>query len=286
MHLRLVSRRRGVKLVALIAALAGCSSTGGATADAGGEAGLSPSAVQTVDDLTLGLAVATALSAPLAPDGALVQTDPPGTSDATTQGHAAHGFSGSSVVTPQSCAKYSWSKLTATVTLTGCTLEANGMPVSGTVSLGVTARPTAFTVTFTGLTVGTSTFGGHVAITISGTKAMPSPPTLDVDVTYASGGKSEQLTATGLTVTTTATSIAISGDAKLTSGGTSTSLTATGLTWQTGQCLPSSGTVKMSGSTVPTSTITFLATTPMDGKVTVQIPPLPATTQKLFTPCP
>jgi hypothetical protein len=299
MHESLKPSRLRAGLFCLVVILSGCGHSSpatptpdGSTADVstndvskpnGGDAGLSAATVESINDVTLGLAVATALSAPLAPDGAMVEADP-GAPDTTTQGHAEHGFSGSSVVTPKGCAKYSWSKLTATVTLTGCTLEENGMPVSGTVSLGVATRPTVFTVTFTGLSVGTSTFGGEVALTMNGTSAKPAPPTLDVDVTYTSGGKSEQLSATGLTVATTSTSVAISGAATVTSGGSTVSVAATDLPWQTGECLPTSGTLKVSGG-APTATLTFLSTTPMDGKVTVQVPPLPATTEALFTPC-
>jgi hypothetical protein len=281
-----MSTRPGIGLASLLVVLASCNNGTTGAADAGGaDAGLSPAAVQTIDDVTLGLAVATALSAPLAPDGALVHGDLAPT-DATTHTRAQHGFSGGSVVTPAGCATYSWSGLTATVTLTGCTLEANGMPVSGSVTLGVTTRPTVFTVTFTGLTVGTSTFDGHVSLTINGTDTAAAPPTLDVDLTYTSGGTSTHLTATGLSVTTTSTSVAITGTASVTSGSTTTSLTAAALTWQTGQCLPSSGTLMVSGSSVPPATLTFLSTTPTDGKVTVQIPPFPVTTQRLFPPCP
>ena len=223
------------------------------------DAALDPGAISAIDDATLALAVAAALGTPLSPDGAMLRTD--ATPDTTAHMRLQHGFSGSSVVTPSTCAAYAWSGLTATVTLTGCTLESTGMPVTGSVSVAVALHPVSFVVTVTTLVVGGTTYDGSVMLHINATDAANTPPSLDVDLTTTNGTTMEHLTATGLTVTTSAMSMAIAGSASLTSGATTTSITATGLTWQMGQCLPSSGTAAMTVGSGPT------------------------TTQMLFTPC-
>lgn len=247
------------------------------------DAAIDPATAQAISATMEVIGVAASLGAPLAPDGAMLRTDL--APDAMAHTRTEHGFSGSSVVTPTTCATYAWSGLMASVTLAGCTLEATGLPVSGTVSVAVTTRPVTFTISVTALVVNGTTYDGHVTLTLGGTDTMPMPPSLDVDLTTTDGTTTMHLTATGLTVAATATSMTIDGSASITSGTTTTAITMTNLTWAMGQCLPSSGTAALTTGAL-TTTLGFSAATPTTGNVTVTIPPFPSSTQMVFTPCP
>lgn len=294
-----MNRRTGLALFLLLA-FPGCNSGGDSVADAGVDAGgavdagLPPMTAEAIANVTRGLGVAAALSAPLVPSGTALHGDLAPT-DTTAHMRSQDGFSGHSVVTPATCAAYSWAGLSATITLTGCTLEATGEPISGSLTLAVTTRPTTFTVSVTALTIGSDSFTGHVTLTINGTDLMPAPPTIDIDLMYTSAGTTTHLSATGVSVTTVTdpgtmmlTSISISGSASLDTGGAATSLVFTSLTWKQGDCLPSAGALVATVGTAAPATITFLPTTPMDGIVTVQVfpPPIPPAMVMLFPACP
>jgi len=189
------------------------------------------------------------------------------------------------VVTPPTCATYAWSGLSATVTLAGCTLEATGEPVSGTVGLALTLRPTTFVLTFASLTAGSSTVDGSVTLHAGGTD-LGAATTLDADLTLSGGGASTHLVAVGLSVSGTATAISAGGTFTVESGGTTTTIVADTVTWASGQCLPSSGTLQLTGSTFPLpTTIVFLPTTPADGMVEVHVGSFPPATVALLPPC-
>ncbi|MBI5501898.1 MAG: hypothetical protein HY907_16765 [Deltaproteobacteria bacterium] len=275
-----------------IAALAsGCPSDGGSLPDgttdavADGDGGLSPAAAAIVVQALPGLGAAAALGAPLAEDGDALRRDAAPT-DAVGRDLAEHGFSGGSVVTPPTCATYAWSGTSATVTLSGCTLETTGEPVSGTVTLAVVLRPAAFDLSFGSLTIGTTTLDGSVTLHAGGSDLGGAEPTLDADLTYSDGTTTTHLVASGLGVTATTTAVAVSGTFTVESGGTTTTLEATAVSWAAGECLPSSGTLQATGSAFPLPvTVTFLTTTPADGIVQVQVGSFPSANVPLLPPC-
>ncbi|MBI5486008.1 MAG: hypothetical protein HY905_01610 [Deltaproteobacteria bacterium] len=279
--------------IALLVALAlGCSagSDSAADADASGDAAgdtgaaLPPAAAAAAVEAIDGLAVAMALGVPLAEDGDALRRDATPT-DAEGRDGAEHGFSGGSVVTPPTCATYAWSGLSATVTLAGCTLEATGEPVSGTVGLALTLRPTTFVVTFASLATGGSTVDGSVTLHAGGSD-LGAAATLDADLTISEGGESTHLVAAGLSVSGTPTAISASGSFTVESGGTTTTVVADAVTWATGECLPSSGSLRLTGSSFPLpTTIVFLPTTPADGMVEVHVGSFPPATVALLPPC-
>ncbi len=259
----------------------GTGDTGGAT--------VPPQTTAVSVAFVAGARLAAAMSGPLVNDGRLLRRDClMGTScpDSTTRGRTEHGVSGGSIVTPPTCAMYSWSGLSATVTLTGCTLEMSGTPISGAITVALSLNPTVFRITFTALRVGTTSFDGTVSLTIGGTDLMPTQ-TLAADLTYMAAGSSVHFVLTGAQVRVTATggAVTVDGTAMVTTGSTSATIVMSGLTWSMGQCLPSSGTAVVTIAGTPTTTITFLPTTSADGIVTVQVAPFPATMAMLFMPC-
>jgi hypothetical protein len=249
------------------------------------DAPISPDGAQAFADLVRALELATAASAPMADDAMMLRGDLTPT-DGEGQDRGAMGFSGGSVVTPSSCAAYSWTGLTASVVLTGCTLESTGTSISGTITIEVSFRPGSFRLSFTSLMVDTSSFDGFVQITSGGTDVRPMP-VVDLMLAYSSPMGLGSVSATGLTVSgDSMTGISVSGTLSFTNGGSSTSVVATDVFWAPMECNPSRGTLAVDGAPFPLpATITFLPTTPTTGEVTVSMPPFPDSTLALLPPC-
>ena len=285
-----------------VPACGGSTSTtdGGLDGDDADAAGLPPEAAATLTSAGFGLGVAVAMTAPLVPSAQSLR-ETGGRLDAParenqTRTDVESGVSGSSVVEPPGCAAFSWSGLSAVVTFTGCTLEVTGETIDGSLGLAATFFPTTFTVTVTGLTVGTVQVDGTLALNVGGACGggdLGCTPCADADPTCAASRVNQQtlvgsltvrsggttvLELTALTLAIDATGATATGDAVL----NGTALTATGVHWNTGECLPSSGTVELTASG---TTITFLPTTPADGIVEVRIGGWPPFPQALFPPC-
>ncbi len=163
----------------------------------------------------------------------------------------------------------------ATATLTypppaGCTIQ--GVTVIGTFSMSVTKDASGVTVdvTFTNLSVNGTTVNGSVKlVTSSGT-------TFTVTPNLTSGSKS---ISGSLSVTGGSGYFTIAGTLTTRAGDASTTATLTNIKWTTGACYPEAGTAsfKSSSKLSPTITVTFLSTTPQDGKVSVTKGKVPST---------
>lgn len=292
---------------ALVASACGPAATpvdaGGGGIDSGTpppDAGLPPATASTLSAAGFALGVAAAMTAPLVPSAESLR-DGGGRLDGPARETRAHtdleaGVSGMSVVTPSTCASYVWSGLSVVATFAGCTLEATGESIDGSIGIAVTFFPSTFTLTFTGLSVGTTQIDGMLTLSVGGAcgatdlgctrcpdvdpacaAAAAPQSSLTGNLTVMSSGTTV-LSITTVTVTTDATGINASGTFTL----DGTSMTATSLHWNTGDCLPTSGTVSVSS---PAATITFLPTTPADGIVSVAVGAFPPFPQMLFMPC-
>lgn len=145
----------------------------------------------------------------------------------------------------------------------GCTL-ASGTTASGTISLSVAASAGTITVatTFTSLVVNGKPLDG--SLSFSTTNAT----TFKVTGDLKSGGNTSTL---DLTVTGSTNSMSLSGTTKATdSASVSTTLTFTQVVLVKRDCYPSSGSVKYEKGAL-SQTLTFLSTTPKDGKATLRI---------------
>jgi hypothetical protein len=217
-----------------------------------------------VEALVAGTTATYALGAPLQGDGEGL-ADAGSSSDGEAQDAGEHGMSGGSVVEPPGCATYEWSGLTATVTFAGCTAEAINLPIDGSVLFAISLDPTSFTVEFTDLTLGGLGLDGLVRLSVTGqrfTRAV----TLDAeDLTISSTGLNAAIQLADVTVTVpdTHASTTIDGSGSITNASLSADLTLNDLTWETGDTLPSDGSVDVTSSGL-SGTVTFLPTTPQD----------------------
>jgi len=230
--------------------------------------------------LVTGATLAEALSGPLvtASDGLFRDSATVTEADARTRIEDA--FSTMSVVMPPGCAMFSWSGLTATVTLTGCTVVATGATLDGSITLAVMLRPTTLSMSFDALRVGPSTLTGSVTLTKAGT---PDAPMQLVDAMLAIEPDGAQVTLTDVTLTESETGVTLDGAATVTmSGATPIAITMNDLHWAPTDCLPDGGSLEL--STSPPVTITILSCTPWTGVVTVEVGSLPPTNQFLFSP--
>ena len=207
------------------------------------------------------------------------------------------GVSGNSVVTDSACVSYSWSGLSATITFADCELEETGESLTGAVTLSVSFHPTSFGLTFSSLTSGSRNIDGSLTLNVGGacqTDDQACTPCGDSDPSCGARRVSQRTVTGNLTITdggsTTlaieSLSIVNTSGAGTTVSGTVTSggitVAASDLSWNQGDCLPSSGTVTLDESLI----VTFDASTPTTGNVSVQLPPLPPVTQMLFAACP
>ena len=270
---------------------------------------LTAEAEAALDALVEGLSASVALGAPLVQDGEGLRDDPSsgtdGSSrDSTARDRVENGVARDSIVTDRACVIFDWSRLTATITFTGCTLEQTGESLDGVMALSVSFGPVVFSMTFDDLTIGETTLDGTVAMSFGGlcregdpecipctdsdpecAEAQENQKTLTADLTIVSSS-TFSLTLEGLEVVISdACSTTVSGAGSTSSESITGDLTLTDVLFETGDCLPTSGTIVLDDGSALTTTITFLPTTPETGEVNVQIGPFPAAPVPLFPPC-
>ena len=187
----------------------------------------------------------------------------------------------SGIVVDPSCVSYSWAGLTATATFTGCVLVVSGATLDGTITLTVTTMPLGVSLGFTNLTVGGASVDGSIGLYLAG-KLGALEAHLEADLDIANGGRSVSFDP--LSVVTDGSGVTASGQAAVVGTAESEEVDITDLHWNYGVCLPVSGSLYFEEGTIPI-TITFLATTPNDGVVLVQIGSQPAAKMQLLQPC-
>jgi len=223
---------------------------------------------------------ATALTAPLLPDLHTMAAQKSMTS-AEAVGALKKTMKGSGCVTSPACLSVVWSGgLSGQVTFNQCVLSVGNITVNGTMGLKLVLKPSpVLTLTFTQLTVGGVEVNGSARVVPTAKGAA----TATVDASIK--GDAGSLSLNKATVAFTQQNAVLNGPGHVTVAKMDTDFTATTLTWLKGECLPSSGTVDYTegGSTV---VITFLATTPQTGKVSVKVGDKPAATLPLFPACP
>jgi hypothetical protein len=197
-------------------------------------------------------------------------------------------FSGMSVVTPSTCATFMWERLLATITLTGCTLEAlGGIELDGTVTTAISINPTSFTVGVIDATVvwgdATITGGASLTLEVAGTDTDPTR-TIGATAFLTTPEGTVSFTVTGLTIANDGTTITLDGSGNLMTSEVDADFTMSSVGWTMGSCLPTGGSVTYDDGV--STTVTFLPTTPTTGEVTVMRGALPAVTVALLPPCP
>jgi len=144
----------------------------------------------------------------------------------------------------------------------GCTLP-NGTKISGTIAVGITKAGSTITIamTMTSAIVNGVALGGTVQLaTTSGSSFTLSGNFTSGTTTYSS---------TGLTLSGTTGVISVDG-AFTVATDTTTTYTFSALTWKLGDCYPDGGSLAIKSGLV-TMTITFDASTPTSGNVTVTV---------------
>jgi hypothetical protein len=165
----------------------------------------------------------------------------------------------------KSCGKVTLKGVGVTVdfgTPPGCTL-ASGDTISGTVNVAVSLAggTTTMNVTLTQVV-----FDG-VALAGTASFATTSGSTFTVKTSLTSSARTDSA---DLEVTGAAGSFSISGTASVTNAGTSSAITFDGVTVTKGQCYATAGSLGIQQGSV-TETLTFDASTPATGKVSVQV---------------
>lgn len=188
----------------------------------------------------------------------------------------------SGIVVDPNCVSYSWAGLTATATFTDCVLVVSGATLDGTMSLTVTTMPLGVSFGFTDLMVGGSSVDGSIGLYLAG-KLGALEAHLEADLDIANGGRSVSFDP--LSVVADGSGVTASGHAGVVGTAESEEADIDDLHWNYGVCLPVSGSISFEEGTIPI-TVTFLATTPEDGVVLVQIGSQPAAKMQLMQPCP
>jgi hypothetical protein len=173
------------------------------------------------------------------------------------------------------CGNVSLSGTTLTVDfgpLPGCKLQ-NGVTITGTIAVSVSKSGSniILAVTLTGATINSQAIVGTVNFTTGDGASF----TLDGNIT----SNATKYTMSSLKVAGSAGAITINGVFAV-SGNATATYTFASLTWKLGDCYPSGGSLTV--KTVITVTITFDASTPMTGNVSVSVGSK-MTTEKLPT---
>lgn len=142
----------GASVLVLLTGACGDDAVG--TGGAGGEEAPPASTEPLASAVTEGTAIAVALATPLFADGDRLRQERDTATEGRAQELVENGVAGNSIVTSSGCVSFAWSGLSATITFAGCTMEATGLPLDGTMTLGATIDPTSFEMSFAPLTIG------------------------------------------------------------------------------------------------------------------------------------
>ncbi len=257
---------------------------GGASSGTGAEGGAGGAAVESAAELAdatvRGAAVSLSLAAPLFADGDQLYQEKDLATDNRARDLVENGVAGNSIVTDGGCVTFDWMQLTVVITFTGCQLETLGLPLDGVLTLSVTKNPTAFIMTFTDLMFGPTNVNGSVAVNFTGDGDMGR--TTDAALTFQGAqGTTAFVLEDGRLSVDAAGAVTANGSGSIANGPLSATYGLTDVVWLQGDSCPSSGTLALDEASTPPMTITFLATTPVDGNVEIAVGPLPATTQAL-----
>jgi hypothetical protein len=238
-------------------------------------------------ELARGSKTAVALGGPFVPDGDdLNRRDGRGEDDAHDSVEAA--ISGNSVVTEAACVQYLWDGLSVTVTFTECVLETTGGTLDGVLTLAVQLVPLRFTMTLDDIQVDDIGFDGSLAMSWSGGDDLGTPAqrTYEIDLAYTAPEGATTLSLADVVVESTGGLLTLNGTGALETTGVNATFTMTDLEWQTGDCLPSGGSVTYEDGGPFPVTLTFSAETPTTGSVQIQVGGFPPVEQPLFAACP
>jgi len=305
-------------------AVSGCRPAAGADAGPATDAGDSDGAVppgtnEAIVATVEVVSAAMALGAPLATDGAALRDDstaarPGDARNTAAQTRVEDGVSGHSIVTDPMCVAFAWDfasePISVTVTFSSCTLEASGESLDGAITIGVRFGPTELVMSFDALHIGLLSFDGSVSVRLGGRcgpdtgggcvvcgdadpacmATQANQQTLVANVMVETGGVFT-ITLDETTLTTDATGTTLSGGGSITSGSYSGDFTLNDTFIAMGDCLPSMGSVDLDDGGGLMVTYTFLATSPTDGSVYVQVNGFPSLTPPpptvpVFSACP
>jgi hypothetical protein len=150
--------------------------------------------------------------------------------------------------------------------------------VNGDVSIGVSLLPTRLSISFDQLVVEGKSLNGFGMITFH-----PNVVTVDADFTFQEGSESTRIALDGMTATSNASGMTLTGSGELQVGPLDGSFTLLAPSWKPGECMPSSGSATFKQKYFVPGT--FLPSTPDDGIIQIQIGASPPYPQQLPVSC-
>jgi hypothetical protein len=201
---------------------------------------------------------------------------------ATGDGGASPGGGDRQPAGSNTCYGIHWNGLSATISYMACTLGP-GLSLNGQVIVGLTTNPKGVEIEFDNLTLGAVALDGTVSA-VSSTSPAGAGATIDGKLTYQGSGGVETLALDRVDVRFSAGQATLNGNGTVTTASESAAVTATQLVQKVGDCIASSGTIAFEQPT-GLATVTFLTTTPSDGKVSVQVGSAPPALITVRTPC-
>jgi hypothetical protein len=176
------------------------------------------------------------------------------------------------------CTAVSTSESTLTVAWTQCVLP-TGEILDGSVSMSLTLVPLRASVVIDDVRLGASTFSGSATLSITGTL-----PDLTIQLAGELAVNAASISIDDLAVAGSGGALTIDGGAELVDPSGSIGVDADRIRYDHA-CLPAAGSLSFT-SPGSAGTITFLSTTPADGIVSLEVPPLAPTNIALFAACP
>jgi adhesin HecA-like repeat protein len=256
----------------------GAGGGGGSDGNGGGGAN-AQSAEPLASEAVEATAATIALAAPLFLGGDQLRKEQDSADEARGRALIEDAVATNSIVTSAACVTFDWSGLTVSVTFDACTLEATGLPLDGAITLTATIKPTAFSLAFEQLTMGTSSVDGTVAVSFVGEGMMGRTTTADLTVTE--DGATTQFTLTDGRLDVEDGVITANGSGTIATSTVDASYEVDGVRWAQGEKCPSGGTLTLDEADLPRITVTFFPTTPSDGTVDVKVGNLPTTSEVL-----
>ncbi len=206
---------------------------------------------------------------------------PPQGKGAQAQSHLENNKEG--MLEDPSCASFRVENLAVEATFDNCTLKATGATLDGKAAIGISVLPLGLYVDFTNLTMGDRSADGYILIGVGGSWEDPQV-LLGGDLRFADEQSDVSVALDKVSLYADENGAVLNGGCDIDKAADQYAVDMNAVRWAAGQCHPSSGSIDFYYGNTPV-TVTFLADTPEDGIVEIQIGSLPATEQQVLEPC-